>query len=1124
MDQSHAPAYRLVRRPLPAASAPRLDQAQQQVVDHAGGPLLVLAGPGTGKTTTIVAAVADRIERRGIAPERILVLTFSRKAAAELRERITARLRRTTREPLAVTFHSYAYALARREFVLAGDEPPRLLSAPEQLLEVRRMLRGEAQDGGTRWPERLRPALATRGFAEEVRDLLLRAAERGLDGRRLRQLGKQRGRDDWMAAAAFLDRYAARFDLAPVPAYDYAEIVRIAAALLGREETRQRERGAYDVVLVDEYQDSDPAQESLLMALAGDGRELIAVGDPDQSIYAFRGADVRALTEFPDRFRTADGHPAPVVALRACRRSGPVLLAASRRVARRLPAAPAARGGPTPGGPTSGGPTSGGPTSGGPTSGGPTSGGPTSGGPTSGSRAHSGSGSHRDLVPVPGAPAGEVRILVADSSTQEAALIADTLRRAHLADGVPWSSMAVLVRSATRQVPLLRRALTAANVPVTVAGDELPLPDEPGTRPLLILLRCALRPSELDEQTAVELLCGPLGGTDALGLRRLRRSLQLLANADPDPGTPGNQGTPGNGDMLAAALLDPRDLAVVPDRVAEPAKRVARLLAVARAAIKAGGSAEDVLWAIWDASGLAAQWQQVSAAGGPAGAAADRDLDAVLALFDQAAHFADSMPPGAPGLFAESLSGQEIAGDTLAERAVREDCVRILTAHRSKGLEWDVVVVAGVQEETWPDLRLRGSLLGVDELSEAAGPDQWQGRGLGADVDAAMLAAKLLAEERRLFYVAVTRARRRLVVTAAGGDTVSNSAGDQRPSRFLTELAGDGILLERVADAQGGHRWLSMPALVADLRRAAADTARPPAVRQAAAVQLARLAATGVRAAHPREWYALTGLSDDGPIVTEGEAVRLSPSQVESFTRCGLRWLLEAAVGAGRTDVLRHLGTVIHAAAVLAASGAAERAVADRIDEIWHHLDFGSAWYSAKQRALAERMVRRFLDWHAANPRELIAVEQALKVRIGQVEITGRVDRLEADEAGRAVVVDLKTGGSAPREDELGRHPQLGVYQLAVLLGAFERFGLAEPGGAELVQVGKAAGVTLRAKVQRQGALADDPEPGWAKDLVETVAAGMAGPVFEARVNPGCRTCPVASCCPVHSDGEQVGP
>ena len=1064
MNQPQTPAYRLVRRPPAAASAPRLDEAQQRVVDHAGGPLLVLAGPGTGKTTTIVAAVADRIERRGIAPERVLVLTFSRKAATELRERITARLRRTTREPLAMTFHSYAYALARREFVLAGDEPPRLLSAPEQLLEIRRMLRGEAQDGGTRWPERLRPALATRGFAEEVRDLLLRAAERGLDGRSLRQLGKHKDRDDWAAAAGFLDRYAARFDLAPVPAYDYAEIVRIAAALLGREETRQRERAAYDVVLVDEYQDSDPAQESLLLALAGDGRELIAVGDPDQSIYAFRGADVRALVDFPERFRTADGQPAPVVALRTCRRSGPGLLAASRRLARRLPAAPRA------------------------------------------------AGSHRDLSPTPGAPPGEVRILVADSSTQEAALVADTLRRAHLADGVPWSSMAVLVRSAARQVPLLRRALTAAGVPVTVAGDELPLPDEPGTRPLLMLLRCALRPAELDEQAAAELLCGPLGGTDALGLRRLRRSLTLQADA-----VPASAGAE-TSDLIAAAILDPRDLLTLPDRVAEPARRLARLLAVARDAIAKGGTAEDVLWAVWAASGLAAQWQRVSAAGGQAGAVADRDLDAVLALFDAAAHFTETMPPGSPALFADSLSGQEIAGDTLAEHAVREDCVRVLTAHRSKGLEWDLVVVAGVQEEIWPDLRLRGSLLGAEELAEIARPGAPAQGGQAADVDAAMLAAKLLAEERRLFYVAATRAKHTLVVTAAGGEDT-----DQRPSRFLTELAGDDIEIQRVADVAGGHRWLSMPALVADLRRSAADTGRPLPVRQAAAAQLARLAAAGVRAAHPRDWYALTELSDDRPIVSPGETVRLSPSQVESFTRCGLRWLLEAAVGAGSSDVLRHLGTVIHAAAVLAASGASEQDVADRIDEIWHHLDFGSAWYSAKQRALAERMVRRFLDWHAANPRELIEVEQSLKVRVGQVEITGRVDRLESDEAGRAVVIDLKTGGSAPRDDELERHPQLGVYQLAVLLGAFERFGLTDPGGAELVQVGK-AGYTVRAKIQPQQALAEDTDPGWAQDLVETVAAGMAGPVFSARVNPGCRTCPVAGSCPVNDGGGQVEP
>jgi superfamily I DNA/RNA helicase/RecB family exonuclease len=1043
--------YRLVRRaPAPDPPAPPvLDEAQQRVVDHKGGPLLVLAGPGTGKTTTIVAAVAERIERRGIDPGRILVLTFSRKAAGELRDRITARLGRTTSAPLALTFHSYAYALVRREFVLAGDQPPRLLSAPEQLLEIRRLLRGETTDGARDWPERLKPALATRGFAEELRDVLMRAAERGLDGKGLRQLGRQCKRDDWVAAGAFLDRYSARFDLAPVPAYDYAEIVRIAAGLLGAAATRQRERDAYDAVFVDEYQDCDPAQEALLQALAGDGRDLVAVGDPDQSIYAFRGADVRVLTSFPDRFRGPDGTPAPVVALRTCRRSGPVLLAASRRIARRLPAAPA------PGGNTA---------------------------------------SHRALVPVRGGPGGEVRICVADTQAQEAAAVADTLRRAHLADGVPWGRMAVLVRSAQRQVQALRRALAAAGVPVTVAGDELPLPDEPGVRPLLTLLRCAARPDRLDEETAVELLTGPLGQTDALGLRKLRRAL--------------------DGESLRAALADPRCLHAVGDRVAAPARRIAALLDVAARRLDGGGSAEDVLWAIWDASGLAGLWEQ-RAEHDPA---ADRDLDAVLALFEAAARFADDLPPGSPQLFLDSLAGQEIAGDTLAEQAVREDSVRVLTAHRSKGLEWDVVVVAGLQEEVWPDLRLRGSLLGADELADAAGATRAAGpagaTGQFSDVAVAARAARLLAEERRLFYVAATRARRVLVVTASGGDEQ-----DKRPSRFLAELAGDDIEIGRAGAAT---RWLALPALVADLRRTVADQGRPRPLREAAAGQLARLAAAGVRGADPRDWYALTEPSDSDPVVADGERVRLSPSHVETFTRCGLRWLLESAVGAGRPDVLRHLGTVIHAAAQLIAEGESESAVAARIDDIWHHLDFGSVWYGSRQRELAERMVRKFLDWHAANPRELLATEQALRVRVGRVEITGRVDRLERDGQGRGVIVDLKTGGTAPREEELDRHPQLGVYQLAVLLGAFERLGVTEPGGAELVQVGK-AGLTARAKVQHQRALADDPDPAWAGELVAAVAMGMAGPVYRARVNAGCRTCPVVSCCPVQPDGAQVG-
>jgi superfamily I DNA/RNA helicase/RecB family exonuclease len=1070
-----APAYRLVRRPVPASAAPpALDPDQQRVVSHAGGPLLVLAGPGTGKTTAIVEAVVHRISVRGIDPARVLVLTFSRKAAEELRDRITMRLGRTTRQPLALTFHSYAYSLVRREFTLAGDEPPVLLSGPEQLLEVRRLLRGEAEDGGRNWPERLRPALGTRGFAAELRDFLLRAAERGLDGPGLAALGRRRERDDWVAAGGFLGRYAARFDLAPVPAYDYAEIIRIAARLLGRDAVRDRERQAYDAVLVDEYQDTDPAQENLLHALAGDGRELIAVGDPDQSIYGFRGADTRAVGRFSARFRAPDGSPARIVALRTCRRSGGFLLAASRRVAARLPAAPG-----------------------------------------------DGERSHRALAPVPGAEPGTARIIVAATASQEASVIADTLRRAHLMDGLAWSSMAVLVRSATRQVPVLQRALAAAGVPVTVVGDELPLTSEPGTRPLLTLLDCALRPGALDEETAAELLTGPLGGTDALGLRRLRRALRVAAQAAGDTLAE---------EPLAALLRDPRELALVAGAGAvgpgggtavDAARRVAGLLALAsRTAMKgggeaAGGTAHDVLWAVWDASGLAGAWQQASAAGGSRGAAADADLDAVVALFEAAARFTARFPQGSPRLFLDSLSGQEIVGDTLAERAARGDGVSVLTAHRAKGLEWDLVVVAGVQEGTWPDLRTRGSLLSMDELVEAAaGTAPGDGPGLPGETAAAALASKLLDEERRLFYVAVTRARRALVVTAVGGEDA-----EERPSRFLAELAAGDIEPEPVTGP--GRRWLSLPALTAELRRAAADQALTMAMRRSAAAQLARLAAAGVRGASPRHWYALTELSGPGPVT--GGDVRLSPSQVENFTRCGLRWLLESAAGVSSPSVLRHFGIVIHAAAALAADGADDADITKRVDEAWRHLDFGSAWYSAKQREQAELMVRRFLDWHRANPRELVTVEEALRVKVGRVEITGRVDRLERDADGSAIVVDLKTGSSRPPDDELDRNPQLGVYQLAVMLGAFEELGLTQPGGAELVQVGR-AGLKAQARVQRQRSLADDPEPRWAQELVETVAEGMSGSVFQATVNPGCRVCPVAACCPVHERGAQVEP
>ncbi|TDB79309.1 ATP-dependent helicase [Actinomadura sp. KC216] len=1052
-------SYRLVRRAGPArAVPPLLDEQQRRVVEHAGGPMLVLAGPGTGKTTTIVEAVVDRIENRGVDPERVLVLTFSRKAAGELRQRITGRLQRTTRTPLALTFHSYAYALLRRDAVLDEEPAPRLLSGPEQLLEVRRFLEGELADGAHGWPERLRAALATRGFAEELRDFTLRAVERGVYGEDLVALGRMRGRDDWPAIGEFMERYADRFALDPVPTYDYGELIQVAARMLADEEVRIREQDAYDIVFVDEYQDTDPAQEALLHYLAGDGRDLIVVGDPDQSIYGFRGADVRGIQEFPNRFRTLDGEPASVVALQTCRRMGPEILAASRRIARRLPAGAA------------------------------------------------GAAEHRALRPLEELEDGEVRAVIADSESQESALVADELRRAHLLDGVPWSRMAVLVRSAVRQVPVLRRALAQAGVPVVVAGDEVPLMGEPAVRPFLVLLRAALKKGFLDDVVAEDLLTGPLGGADALAMRRLKRALRDLEEL--------SGGQRPLGELLVAAVNDPRELVLVHERVRAPAERVAHLIDVARRSVHEGGSAEDVLWAVWQESGQADVLLEQSAKGGARGAAADRDLDAVVALFDHAARFVDRLPQAGPELFVDNIASQEIAGDTLAEQAPEGEAVRILTAHRSKGLEWDVVVVAGVQEGVWPDVRLRGSLLGIEELVEhAAGAEPEGDAAAGAS-----MAAKMLDEERRLFYVAVTRARKRLVVTAVGGDDT-----EERPSRFLNELLPGAIEQSQLDEKT---RWLSLSALVADLRSVVADPSRPEPLRRAAAGHLARLARAGVRGAKPENWYAITALSDSGPAFAEDEPITISPSQVEAFTTCGLRWLLASAVGAqeGGPNEYSTMGKVIHAVAELAGAddGISEVHVAERLDEIWNDLEFRSSWYSEKQREQAGRMVDKFLAWHRDNPNEVVALEESFKVDLGRVVIKGRIDRAERDADGRAVIIDIKTSSTAVPKDDLARHPQLGVYQYAVMLGAFERHGLIEPGGAKLVQVGKAA-FTAKAREQEQPPPSEDDDPEWPKKLVEIVATGMAGDVFQARANDKCRTCPVRSCCPVHDEGGQVG-
>ncbi|MFD5756159.1 ATP-dependent helicase, partial [Streptomyces sp. NPDC127044] len=387
------------------------------MVDHATGPLLVLAGPGTGKTTTLVESVAARIARGGD-PERILVLTFSRKAAVELRDRMALRIG-AARAPRATTFHSFCYALVRAHqdsglFV----EPLRLLSGPEQDVAVRELLAGQPDLerlglAHVRWPDELRACLTTRGFADEVRAVLARSRELGLSPDALTAFARRIGRPDWGAAAAFLAEYLDVLDLQGV--LDYAELVHRAVLLAGRPGVAERLAAQYDAVYVDEYQDTDPAQVRLLHALAGGGRNLVAFGDPDQSIYAFRGADVNGILDFPDAFPRADGRPAPVEVLRTSRRSGAALLTATRLITQRMPLTRL---------------------------------------PAEKVRAH------RQLSPV--RDGGAVEVYTYPTAGTELDNIADILRRAHLEDGVPWGDMAVLVRAGSRTIPTIRRARTPA--------------------------------------------------------------------------------------------------------------------------------------------------------------------------------------------------------------------------------------------------------------------------------------------------------------------------------------------------------------------------------------------------------------------------------------------------------------------------------------------------------------------------------------------------------------------------------------------------------------------------------------------------------------------------------------
>ncbi|GAB3621964.1 ATP-dependent DNA helicase [Mariniluteicoccus endophyticus] len=1075
-----------LERVVPDVAVPMLDADQQRVVDHTDGPLLVLAGPGTGKTTTLVEAVVRRIERGsrpGAAP---LVLTFSRRAALDLRARVTARLGRSVETPSVLTFHAFCFALVRR-FADQDDYGSglRLLTAPEQEFRVRETLAG-ALEGAEEWPESVRAAFETRAFAGEVRAVLARARQLGMDPEDLGEVAARAGRAEWLNVAEFMDEYLKVLDWEQ--ALDYAELVHRSRILLADPDVLATVRREIDGVFVDEYQDTDPSQAALLRTLAGRGGHCVVVGDPDQSIYGFRGAEARGITDFRERFRTVDDQPAEVVALGTTRRFGAAISAATRLVAQRLPLV---------------------------------------GVPAEVRE------TFRTPTLAPGAPRGRVEVLTFDSAGAEAEHLADLLRQAHLHDGIGWHEMAVLVRSGRRVIPGLSRALGAAGVPVEVAGDEIALSAELAVRPLLLALEVVARGRELDADEAARLLLSPLGGLDSLGLRRLGRDLRDAERLELGGVVP-----PPSDELVRRAVIEPER---IDDAVAalgrtspelERARTLADLLKAVEAGVNAAATAEEALWALWSGTPWPQRLQDAALAGGDQGRRADRDLDAVCALFEVAARSEELAGQRGLEAFLAEVASQQIPADTQREADVRGRGVRVMTAHRAKGLEWRLVVVASVQEGMWPDLRTRGSLLEADRLGRVAG--RW------GITDPPPTSARL-AEERRLFYVACTRARERLVVSAVEG---TEGEGDQ-PSRFLGEL---GVKAVHVVGRPA--RPLTLPALVGELRRVAVDPDRPPAVRDAAAVRLARLAdavdddgrpvAPG---ADPRRWWGMHEFTEgDRPVVPPDEPIRISGSTLGALVSCPRQWFLSrrASAEAGRSSAAS-AGEVMHVLIDHAErEGVDATDLADTLDHVWDRIEFDATYLSAVERAEAEGVLERFVAWQDANAhREVlgseIRFEVPLEVDGDHVVLHGTVDRLERLPDGRLHVVDFKTGRRPVDKKEVPTHEQLGVYQLAASLGAFDAYAPGERrvAGAELVylRVQDKTDVPYPV-VLPQDSLDDRPHvddadtvaPTWVHARLGEASRTVRTEDFRAQVGSSCRYCAFAGSCPARAEGGGIVP
>jgi len=1060
-----------------------LDADQLIVVNHRRGALRVLAGPGTGKTTTLVAAMADRlVGENKLNPENVLGLTFGRRAALDWRAKVTLAVGGGL-VPSVSTFHSFCYGILRKYDPLAAAEMGlRLLSGPEQQVRVRELLRGALEDGKFALPQELHGAADTRGLIEEVRAVMSRTRSHLMDPQDLVELGRSTNRPMWELIGNFMEIYLQSVD--SEQALDYAEVIYRAHLLLKEQEHVALElQNQYRAIFVDEYQDTDPGQVALLKLLVTADTTLTVVGDVDQAIYSFRGADESGIRNFAQDFAPIYGADInDSVALRTCRRFGAnIRNAASAVIGKHLPAG----------------------------------------------FSYDLMNQHRALQCL--SDGGEIEVLTYDSDGAQAAHIANLIARAHAEDNYAFSDIAVIVRSATTSIAPIYRALVAAGIPVEVAADEIPLHLDPASAPLMQLLEVIAKPKSLTAQVATAIATGPIGQIDAVDLRRFT---QHLRKGDRAPDRVPRQ----SGELLVDAINNYGDLIVINEprhkKVIDSLMRIGALIADCRIAISKGATAHDVLWQVWQGSNWPTQLIQQALGQGAAAGRANRDLDAICSLFDQANRFVAQNRSLGVRVFLDEISAQEIPAEALADNQVRSNTVRILTAHRAKGLEWPLVIVAGVQEELWPDLRLRQTLLQADRIGDKT------------ELMPTTLREALVAE-RRLFYVALTRAMQRVVVTAVFED---RSEQGEVPSRFIDDIRLSGATLTARHDAGRPARALSADSIVAQLRRTLADPSCSAALRQLAASRLAKLAATdylALRTADPDNWWGILP-STVNELNKPAEPVSLSATKIKSIEECPAQWFLTREVEAvAKTQNHMVFGVILHSIAQGLQMGELKPdldVIDEQLDKVWQAMPYEAAWVSANERAQAHTAAERLLNWFKANADVRSIAESTLELRTKlevvnpdgstrdiEVQISGSADRVQFNADG-IVVYDYKTGRS--RASNINKNVQLALYSYLIESGTFsdgERKFTLEPGD----KVTGGALINLRIEDKTAPGMPDIQQVANGThdskndipliERISTAAAIVLDEQYEARPSERvCNMCSVKMLCPAKSEGRPV--